>query len=337
MSATVPLSEPPAAIIPLRAGLRIDVEQPQDEDVERNRLLRWGVLLTTTALTTLGPMGLMYSWFSRVGPNAAKFGLILGLAASAALTIFALWRMIVSNEEWSAYATLNPITGTRVIYGPGWHPALPWEERNAAGEISLRVVSTKFEVGVSTRTSSLVAKGSLDYQVDLEMLQNYIGIDPSTILTGFAEYVRSFLTSQISNGTAVQAQEKVDFINDRLADEFMGTIIPATHGKEHGSTTTNFERKFGIRVVSVFIATLELPPDVQRTRNALDEATRLNLVCAELMGLTKEVYDAKVNAGDLSPDQVADLQRRAMVISGNATAAYDRVDGTARTVTVRPM
>ena len=317
----------PTASVPRRNGLRIDIQQPQDSDVERERRTRWGVLLSTVALSALSPVYFAYYLTSQIGPNAEMVGLIVGIIGAAELTKRVLWRVLVSNEEWKAYATLNPFNGKRVLYGPGLHPAYPWEERNAAGEISLRVVSVGFEVAVPTRTANIIAEGVFEYQVDLEHLANYIGVDPSTIETGFVAYVSSFLTSQISNGTMEEAREKINALNDAVADEFMGTAIPATLTSHATSTVTEFEFKFGIRVVSVFISKMKLPPEVQRTRDGQDEAIRISLVCADLMGMTKAQLDAKVADGTISQDQLADLQRRAMVITGNATASYDRLDG----------
>ncbi|MEI7720014.1 MAG: hypothetical protein WCI89_02295 [bacterium] len=322
---------------PLRKGLRIDIAQPQDSDIiDRDRALRWLVFGTTMILAFLTPPLLLYYWFSHIGPSVAWFGAFVGIVVGATVSVFTSWRLVVSNEEWMAYATLNPFTGKRVLYGPGMHISLPWEERNASGEISLKAISVPFTVAVPTKTSNIISKGLLDYQVDLGNLGSYIGVDESTIQRGFLAYVSSFLTSQISNGTMEEARGRVDEINDALADEFMGVAIPATSVGASSSSVTEFERKFGIRVVSIFISQMELPPEVQRARDGQDEAVRISMICADLMGLTKAQFDAKVFDGSITPTDFADVQRRAMVITGNATAHYDRIDGNASAIVMRP-
>ncbi len=332
MSGTTPTTE----LLPFRKKLRIEIKQPQDSDITRDRVTRWMMLATTVLTTAFAPGAILYSVASDFGPNASMFSLLLGIIAGTLCTPYPLTRSLVSNEEWKGYATLNPFNGKRVLYGPGMHPAFFWEQRNASGEISFQAVSINFEVGVQTTTSTLISKGTFAYQVDTKGLQNYIGIDPSVVQTGFLSYVSNFLTGKISRLTAIEAQEMIDQINDNLADEFMGTVVRSTDASGETSVVTDFEREFGIRVVSLFIESMKLPPKVQEARDGLDETTRIRLVCAELMGLTIAQYDAKVANGEITIDQAAELQRRAMVITGNATATYDRVDGGAGIVLTRP-
>ncbi len=304
-----------------RKGYRINLKPPHDREARRGKALRWVNLLGTTAVVTLAPIGFFAYWGSFVGSGTTKFGILVGIAAAAALDTLLLRRMLVSNPEWAAYVTLDPFRGENIPYGPGWHPTHWWEERNKDGNYSLEVVTKTFKVMVQTKTAQVEVTGMFEYQVDLSGITNFIGIDESTIDTGFTGYIQAYLTEKFAEKTAEEARSSINSVNSDLGAEFMGVE------DETGDTVADFEKKYGLRTVSVVVSGLALPANVQKARDAIDEGAQLFAIIAATLGIDTQELKARIDDGRITKADFAEYRREAMAISDNAKMEYKRIDG----------
>lgn len=296
-------------------GYRIDVHPPHDREVlQRDKWSRWICLVCIVIITTLVPIMFAAYWGSFIGSFFTKVGILAGLAIAAALLSRVLPRLLISNPEWAGYVTLDPFRGENVAYGPGLHPAFPWEERNADGNYPLEVITKTFEVSIQTKTARVIVKGVFEYQVDLPNITTFIGIAESTIDEGFTAFIETFLVEELAAKTAQEALTKVGDLNTILENEFMGVVTST------GDTVTAFEQENGIRAVSLVVTRIELPAAVQKTRDAIDEGKAIFGVVAAMLGLTEDELKAK-RSGD--PKEISDerydaLVDQAMAVSDNA-------------------
>lgn len=290
---------------------------PHDGQANRSvgdRLWRWLVLLISAGTAVIVPI----SFFSWLGSQFHSFfghiGLLIGILASAWLLMKMVDRFLIYNREWSAYVTQDALKGTMVSYGPGLHPSLPWEERNALGNQSLEVITVDFVVKVQTKTALVEAKGSLQYAADLSNIASFIGADESTIEKGYIGFLEGFLAREISSGTADEALLGIESLNKKLGAEFQG---------EKGVTgRTPLEDNFGIQTVSIILTGMSLSAAAQKTRDAIDEAKTLHTIVATMLGITPATLTRKLKKGDIDQEQYNQLLNRAMATSDNATMDY---------------
>jgi hypothetical protein len=303
-------------------GYRIENKLQPDSDIEdRDRVARWAMLLSTTAVAAIGPIVMGAHWGSLAGPLWLKTGVIVGIGVAALAEAFLLPRVLVSNPEVSAYVTLDAFDGHTVVYGPGLHPAFPWEERNTDGNYSLQVVTKPFSVWVQTNTAQVQARGIFEYQIDLSNLRNFIGIDETTVDIGFDAFIESFLTRKLADKTFEEARIGINDLNQELADEFMGIM------NEQGTTMVEFESAHGIRTVAIAIRGMHSSDDVQAARDAVDEGAAIFKIVASSNGLTPEELKEQLASGKISTADFKEYRREALAMSKNATLDLRRVDG----------
>jgi len=243
-----------------------------------------------------------------------------GSIGGAVLTWFAPKRLFIYNEEWSAYVSQDMWLGTMVPYGPGLSVSFPWEQRNKTGNYSLRPHPEVLMIPVQTKTSKVTVKVTLEYMFDLSNLGQAIGADAEAIKTDYASFIGSFLTQKLSDMDAETARKSVRSLNDMLAEEFMGVE------DAKGMTPAEFEGQFGIITVSITIGELSLPEDVERTRNAIDEAEELFKVTAALYGKSPEKLATDLESGTITHEQFEKMTNRAMATSKNANMNINVVE-----------
>ncbi len=305
-------------------GYRIDVHPPHDDEItewQRDRWSRWVCVICLPIIALLVPISFATYWGSLIGTFSAKVGFLIGLAGAAWLLIQLMPRLLVSNPEWAGYVTLDPFRGENIPYGPGLHPAFPWEERNADGNYPLEVITKTFEVSVQTKTAKVTVKGVFEYQVDLANITTFVGIAESTIDEGFTAFIETFLVEALAGETAQDALTKVSTLNANLENEFMGLTT------QTGNTVTEFEKENGIRAVTLVVTKVELPEAAQKARDAIDEATTIFQAVAALLGYTPDELKTKLADNTITHEQFQQARREALALSDNATLEFKRVDG----------
>ena len=266
-------------------------------------------------------MLIMLYWTTILDLPFPALMILVGFVVGAYLEYLGTQRLIIYDEEWTAYVTNEPFSGENVAYGPGAHPSHFWEQRNKKGNYSLERITRVFTVGVSTKTSRVTATVTYQYAIYLPWILNFIGNDISTIEDGFIGFLESFLTEKLADETAEDARKQVRQINTDLAQKFMQVKNLA------GATAREFEEKNGILSVSILITGLALPEAVQKTRDAVDEARVLMEAAAKMMHLEPDAFMQQVIEGKIPWSQYEKILNRAMALSENATLSIMAVEG----------
>ncbi|HVV39316.1 MAG TPA: hypothetical protein VHD31_03270 [Candidatus Paceibacterota bacterium] len=306
---------------PSKEGYFLDLPSPRDSTVERDRASRALDFAISTIVLWGGPIVLLLWWSMLVSPSLAPFAILIGFVIGAFLEYLGTQKLIIYNEEWTAYATNDPFSGDNVAYGPGAHLSHFWEQRNKSGIYSLERITRVFTVDVATTTSKVTATVTYQYAVYLPWLLNFIGNDISTIESGFIGFLQSFLTEKLAGDTAESARKKIRELNTLLAQEFMQVKNLA------GTSAREFEEKNGILSVSILITGLALPEAVQKTRDAVEEARVLMEVAARMMGKDPEKFMQQVLDGTIPWSQYEKILNRAMAVSENAQLELFAVEG----------
>jgi hypothetical protein len=286
-------------------------EPPTDSDIswdDRNRASRVASVSLVALASLAGPAIFGATLGSIYGPAGAWLLGTAGFAAGGYFISKILDRLYVYNEEWSSYVTNDPIFGHNVPYGPGFHFAHFWEERNQAGNYKLHVVTKTFEVTVQTTTASVTVKGSFQYRIDLALINRFIGISASTVEEGLLAFIKSFLIEELSDKDAEYSRKSITETNKKLKEKFV---------ENEAMPVLEFEHQYGIVTVNLILEEIRLPQEAQQTRNAVDEASTLVRVLAQLSGMSPDVYTQRRENGQISDEQHNKLLDRAMAVSGN--------------------
>lgn len=301
----------------------IQIQIPKDEVVERDRFIRWAVDILLTVLTLYIP----YQTMAYVGGvlEHPLVGGFIGFGIGVWLLGLLMPRMLVDNPEWSGYVTQNPFGGgTMSAYGPGTHPALPWEERNAAGNYSLQVITRPFTLTSPTKTSAVTIEGRLFYNASLRYLRNAVGVDKEIVEEGNIAFISSHLIPKLGGMDAEDAIKKTPEISQKLNEDFRDA--PALTGTGV-KTPEEFEQKFGYSTAAIVIDKIAYAPKVQEALDAVSEARKMNEIASELLGVTKEQLAEMLKNKIITVKQLKEMVDRALVASGNAIMQLNVIEG----------
>jgi hypothetical protein len=281
---------------------------PDDREITtRGKIRRVVSVIIVSAVCLFVPMilgNILGSLFGSFGSQ------LLGLAGFVGGGIFLSLiskRLFVYNEEWKAYVTNNPFGGQNVPYGPGLHFSHLWEQRNKDGEYDLSVISKTFELKAQTQSANVTVTGSFQYRIDLANITKFIGVNPTTVENGLIAFIKSFLTQRLAQFDAEGARKNLGDINSDLKHMFV-------------DEASEIEVKYGIQTVNLFLETIQLPEEAQKTRNAVDETEQLMVVAAKISGYTTEAYQKKRESGEISDERHMQFLNRAMAVSDNKTS-----------------
>ena len=304
-----------------KKGYRVSLQKPNDRkqipNTDRNRFWRWISLIGFGGLMFVGPLWLVHWWGSMIG--FPIIGALIGVGIGGYIASKLIPdRFLVNNLEWTAFVTQSMFGGGMVPYGPGLHPAYPWEERSKEGNYPLTVVTRSFQTSIATSTSKVIIGGEYEYAMSLRHITLAIGIDETTIEEGLTAFISSFLISECSkqneDGTSRDAEwvrSHSSELNEALANEFM-------ERESGGENPDSFEARFGFVTVTIVINSITFPDDVQKTRDAIDEAITLHKVVAGLYGMPPEVLAERIKTKEISVKDYNTMLNRAMASSGNA-------------------
>jgi len=288
-----------------RVAYRIKLEPPYDGQIkDRGRFLRMLNLVFSLAFLIAAPVTFFRYWGFLFGYEI--FGSLVGLGVGGMLEAWLVPRwMFIYNPEWTGYVTQNVFTGTMVPYGPGLHPSYWWEERNKSGNYSLGVITRDFKAAIATKTAKVIISGKYEYAINLAMITKAIGIDATTIEIGITAFIDSFLTSECAEEDAGKVRGMIDKLNIDLAREFT-------------DNAADFGDKYGFITVSVIIDNITLSDAAQKTRDAVDEASVLHSIVANLYGMKPGELADKLNSEKISVKDYNTMLNRAMATSDNA-------------------
>ncbi len=308
---------------PALPKISIQIEVPKDSTAKRNRLIRWIVDIFFVFLTLWIP----YRTVGYVGGifDHPIIGGFIGAGIGVWLLGLLMPRMLVDNSEWSGYVTQDPVFGGYMVpYGPGLHPALPWEERNAEKNYSLRVITRSFTLTSPTKTSAVTINGRLFYNASLPYLTNAVGVDREVIEEGNIAFIDSDLIPMLGDLEAEVAVKRTAQISSELNRIFRDTpaVTPNAVAKPE-----EFETKFGYSTAAIVIDKIAYSPKVQEALDAVSEARKMNEIAAELLGVTKTELADMLKNEIITVKQVKEVLDRALVTSGNATMQLNVIEG----------
>lgn len=293
------------------ANYASDLSPVRDKDIDRDRFGRHIVGLLTTAVIFMIPIAVAGYWDTLVG-GSGIIGSVLGFCVGTAIASTVIpSKILIDNEENTAYVTLNPFTGKMVAYGPGWHVSYPWEQRNADGTMSLELVSSEILLTVPTMTSEVKLTGIHQYSRSLRYIIKAVRLDSDQVEKDLLKLIIGRISEWASQmPDAMAAVNDVPNLNARLAQIF---VDPPADFK------AGFDYRYGIENALVAITSATLHDDLQRTRDAVEEAKTLFAVVAGLYGLTPDKLDKKLDSGAIKPEQYREMLNRAMAVSKNDT------------------
>jgi hypothetical protein len=294
-----------------QTGYRIEIERPQDSDIRtRAKNVRVISAFFFSALIVAVPtiMSGLFAATVDFGTSGCLAGFLLGVFG---LGNIAPRRMVVYNPEWRGYVTQDIFRGTMVPYGPGLHASHWWEQRNATGNYSLEVQRQPFDVLVSAGSGSISFAGEYEYAIDLSLIERTVGVSASVVEKGITAFIDNLLTARYADMDTkrVRTQDEIGNLGKELQNELMN---------RQGSLA-GIRNKYGYKTVGIIIEKISLPEDVQKTRNAIDEADALFEVVARLHGSTKEELKADIKSGTVTKAEYQKMLARAMAVSDNKT------------------
>lgn len=263
----------------------------QDADISRCRICRAvaAVIIFTLTFLVCATLGatITSDWF-----NYAPAGFFLGLMAATWIFFSILLpRMHMTVGLNKAFLTIDLLWAflgfkdVYRLYGPGDHLTFLWENREKENYISLDEASEDFELEIITKTGKVKVKGSYRIRprfgvLPLVAFRGSVAVVASNIV----DLVKSFITTKLTAGTIESSLSGVAQLNEDLHDHFG---LGNTRSKH--SDISDLEDRFGLVVGDVTVATVELPPDVEKTLSGLAEVKMTNRGTAMLLGLNDDV------------------------------------------------
>ncbi len=293
-----------------------------DSMVTRNRELRFLVFVVSMGLILFVPTLFGYLIGNAFDSGALRFFLgSLGfcLGVFAAFKVFPYFWIVVPQEM--AFVTLNlfPFFGSNpnVPYGPGGHFCFPWERREERGNIPLEKQTFKFSEMIATQTSAVTVNGSLQFRHMLPSIERLAGVDASVINDGFLDEVKQFLNARVAPMDAVTAKNSVIQIEGALEHILM---------VEHAD---RIAVELDAEVEGMQISSIDLPPDVQQTRDSAEEARAIGSSLWMFMGFPDQAtFLAARAAGTISQTDINRATEQFLATSKNATLNINRIDAT---------
>lgn len=331
----------PDAAIP-SDGYRAEFPIPHDRETGRAWVGRWIVAGLIVAASLAGPYMFVAYWGSElsnetVGEFLGWFGL---LAGGVALARFLPSRLMLLNQEWSAYVSQNVPAGTMVSYGPGVHVTYPWEARNKKGNWSLKLITRDFTLPIPTDTSQVTMAGKYGYTIDLARIQNAIGMkDDASIDDRLTSLIESFLTGESAGKEAgAVVRDSTPVINAGLKKSFHRAKIDNPNTRIDERTIETISERYGIKLVFVTVNRVSFPPAVQKARDAKEEAAQMFEIVAQLYGYDteekKKELRQKITSGSIPKGDYDKMLNRAMAASENATMNIQVIEGGAQGVVI---
>jgi hypothetical protein len=297
-----------------QVGYRIEVERPQDSEIKKRRRGARVISTVVSSIVILTIPMVLIGWLGLLAGSVTT-GCVVGfIIGGITLSIVGPKRMLVINPEWCGYVTQNIFDkGAMVAYGPGMNFSHWWEQRNADGNYSLKVQSKPFDIPVTTGSGKVIFAGQYEYVIDLSLLDLAIGVSQSVVEKGITAFIQNFLTVESADKMSkdVRSEEALKKLGGNLQRLMM----------DDTGMLANIRKKYGYKTVAVIIDKVTLPDDVQKTRDAIDEADALFEIVAKLHGVSKEDLKERVKkGGDISPADYQKMLLRAMAVSDNKTS-----------------
>ncbi len=310
------------------------VEQPEprlidiDEDVTRDRFFIFACFIITTVVVIGLPLLVAYIATGYVIKPLVT-GLIWATAIIFAGEFYARLlprRMLNLVPNFQGFIVQDIIRKKIVAFGPGLHLSCFWFTRGEESNIPLETITLKARVDVPTKTSSVGFIYMFQYKVYAPNMIAFAAVNASTIATGFMSFLSSSLSEKWAQETAEYARSTgVADSNEDLGREYGQFKEDGEY--DDGDKIHNLRHRYGVITVVTKIDSIEFPEDVQRSIDALSEASVAFESVATLYGITKDELRVKMANGEISTEQYRSMLNQSLASSGNA--AMTIVEGSA--------
>lgn len=302
----------------------IAMEKNYDYDAMTGRKTgrRWAFLIGTTITVLSITTAIGSAMMGALGFYASSLvGAAIGFSIGVTVMLKLFPRFWVVVPQTTAFVTTNQFApagaNPNIPYGPGGHPAFPWELRQESGNITLDNITVRVKEEVPTKTSAMIVDATMQFKFDLRRITTVVGIDESTIEQGLVAQVNEWLSNRLANEDGDDLRKQVRTIRDELVEEFTKTRAELLLDE------------YGVRVTGFQIASIDFPPKVQEARDAVEELRKFNDVKHILLGfatpedLAKAIAEKHITAAD-----VARARDDFLASSGNITKEVRRIDVT---------
>ena len=296
-----------------------------DSDVERGRISRFLVFVATVIAAVGFPTMLGMALGNALDFFGGRFlfgTLGFGIGVFVMLKIFHRFWIVVTQTM--AFVTTNQFSpkgnNPNIPYGPGGHFAFPWELRAESGNITLGTLTISFLLPIPTKTSEVTVYGSLQFKFNFPTIVRVVELDPSAIQDGFTDMIKEFLSEEITGKTAEEARHHIVELRGNIVAEF----------QTNEARAEELLNKFNALVQGVQVSSIVLPPDVQKTRDAIEEARAIGENIWLFMGfLNKAAFDeARKPGGTITQADVNRATEQFLAASDNAKLEIRRIDAT---------
>lgn len=296
------------------------VSYDHDGMVERNRFIRWTfmILVFSTTLFLTGAFGVEIGKLTEL-KNLDLLGGALGVSLGVYIVLKIFPRFWVVVPQTSAFVTVNMFSSAaadpNVPYGPGGHPAFPWELRTESGNMTLDIMTFSFEEEVPTKDTMMQVKGTVQFKFALERITTVVGIDITTIEQGFIAQINEWFSNRLSSMSGADSKDSVTSLREEIETEFEETR------REMLLT------EYGILVTGFQVASIDFPKAVQEVRDAVEEAARIGENIWKMMGFTSQAaFDKARENGTITEDAITRARDDILAASGNIKKEVRRID-----------
>lgn len=159
---------------------------------------------------------------------------------------------IVSVPGVVGLVTESALGGEFYVYSSGIHFKYPWERVTEENFYSLETITTSYYEDFVSKDDGIVqAKGSFNYNADINNLINYHKISEKTIVDGFRNLITGCLTVQIVSRYAEEARKETKEIKEAIEMLYKG--------KHHEK-----EKEYGVQFTDVTLADIGYDTETQK-------------------------------------------------------------------------
>lgn len=249
-------------------------------------------------------------------PSVGGLGFILGLGAGGIFVAAISRYFIVQNPPEGAFITQNPFSyadGGYVLYGPGWHFAFPWEQRQKKGNFFLGLSTEQITESVPALDGEVIA--NISVQV---LVRDPIALYKSTVESGVAglrDAAREWLSTRLAAVTVDDAVLRVNQLSTEL-DVYL-----------RQQSKAQLVSTFGLEVVNSRVQSIDLGKRIQAARDTEDQARAIIRSMTTVLGYsTPDEMFRDVRSGKLTTRDMRAVREDVLAMAGVLRPNISRLD-----------
>lgn len=269
-------------------------------------ILWWMCILTSTLILVslgyhymvIGLMKIGWNFFDlKVGEGHGTIAIVLvSLQIWVSFAVRSYKPYIVYVPGVMGLVTESALGGEFYVYSSGIHFKYPWEIVRKEHFYPLETITTLYkEDFVSKDNGIVIAKGSFNYNADINNLINYHKISEETIVDGFHNLITGSLTVEIVKRTTEKARKETEEIKEAIEMLYKG--------KHHEK-----EEEYGVQFTDVTLGDIAYDAETQKA-------------------LSMAFHREKIAAGSKKFNKMGQRQiENALLIEGKMTKAVHKLE-----------